>query len=122
MSININMEQEICQILDFQGFNEWVEKEAGVFALHKLEEFFDEDDWQNVDLTITETLIEYEMDRFLFYTGEQKSNVFILKSDIINLIKGIANELVYRVLSELTDKGKLTMAWDNEVEEFVWLQ
>jgi len=122
LPININMEQEICQILDFKGFNDWVEKEAGVFALRKLEEFFDEDDWSTTDLTITPQLIEYELRRFLFYTEDYNFSIFIFKSDIIKLIKGISNELVYRVLSELTDKGKLTLAWDNEEEEFIWIQ
>lgn len=116
------MEQEVCQILDVKGFNEWVEKEAGIFAAHKLEEFFDEEDWATIDLSITESIIDYEMSRFLFYTETEKNNIFIMKSDIINLVKGVANELVYRVLSKLTDKGKLTMAWDDNTNEFIWIQ
>jgi len=117
------MEQEVCQILDFQGFYGWVEKEALFFATHKLEEFFDEEDWASSDLSVTEDSVLSEMDRFLLYGSNQKaSSVFIMKADIINLIKGIANEIVYRILSELCDNGKLAMAWDNETEEFVWVQ
>jgi len=117
------MEQEVCQILDFQGFYGWIEKESLFFATHKLEEFFDEEDWATSDLTVTDDSILSEMDRFLLYGEDKKSSsVFIMKADIINLIKGIANELVYKVLSELSDRGKLVMAWDKESEEFIWIQ
>ena len=115
-------EQEVCQIEDVDGFYEWVEKEAIQLAFFKLCETFDDEEWEEEDLMLTTKLRNHELSRFLFSLDNLNYGIFILKTDIMNLIKGLANELVYSVLSKLTDKGNLIMSWDSEMEEFIWLK
>lgn len=117
-------EQEVLQIVDYSGFFRLIEEQAEGIATLKLLEFFEEYEIDKIDMSLCPVQLDHEFSRFLFHACDslEKENIFIMKNDIINLIKGLANEMIYKVLGELVDRGECKLAWDDSKKDFIWVQ
>jgi len=60
-----------------------------------------------------------EIRRFVFYDNEE-NETYILKINIDDIIKTLANQIIANFLGRLVDKGILEMCWDSKFNEFIW--
>jgi hypothetical protein len=118
----------ICKIVNMEGFVEYVRKMSWQeFSLKVSKRFSDKKDIKKIELDTDDigddedlplAIIMSELRRFVFY-GEDKEP-FILKSNIHDIIKTLANHIIAKFLGRLVDQNILEMCWDPKFNEFIW--
>lgn len=118
----------ICKITNMEGFVEYVKKRAWEnFTIKVARHFSDKKDIKKIELDTDDIgddedlpldVIMYELRRFVFYGNEKET--FILKHNIEDIIKSLANHIIAKFMGRLVDQGVLDMCWDSKFNEFIW--
>jgi len=118
----------VCKIISMDGFVDYLRKKSwGQFSKKVIKHFknkndikkigIDTDDIGEEDLPVA--IIMQEIRRFVFYDNEE-NETYILKINIDDIIKTLANQIIANFLGRLVDKGILEMCWDSKFNEFIW--
>jgi len=118
----------ICKITNMEGFVDYLKKKSWQeFSLKVAKHFKDKKDIKKIELDtddigdedLPHDVIMFELRRFVFYGADSKEP-YILKYNIEDIVKTLANHIISKFLGRLVDQNILEMCWDSKFNEFIW--
>lgn len=118
----------VCKIVSMEGFVDYLRKMAWEqFTVKVSNHFKNKNDIKKINLSTDDVgeedlplvIIMQEIRRFAFYDKEEEET-FILRNNIQDIIKTLANQIISNFLGRLVDTGVLDMCWDSKFNEFIW--